>query len=196
MITNVLMLISSLSFLFLIVGGIFSSLYFIERISGVFSEDLQEWVKYIAYFGFAIGILVLINAASNLVLPHLDSETVSTGKEVGWDVTILGFILGVTLCLRPIKDYRWAAIITLTIGVLSMILIWLLAPSSVNEILIIAMLAFLFVFYMSLKFIEDIYSLLGDILTSPPLALGIGVLAIIEGILLFFGSSFLGILGL
>ena len=196
MITNVLTLISSLSFLFLIVGGIFSSLYFIERISGVFSEDLQEWVKYIAYFGFAIGILVLINAASNLVLPHLDSETVSTGKEVGWDVTILGFILGVTLCLRPIKDYRWAAIITLTIGVLSMILIWLLAPSSVNEILIIAMLAFLFVFYMSLKFIEDIYSLLGDILTSPPLALGIGVLAIIEGILLFFGSSFLGILGL
>ncbi|OLS25909.1 MAG: hypothetical protein HeimC3_11830 [Candidatus Heimdallarchaeota archaeon LC_3] len=196
MITTILELISSLSFLFLIIGGIFSSLYFIERVSGVISEDLQEWVKYIAYFGFVIGILVLINAASNLVLPHIDSQTVSTGKEVGWDVTVLGLVLGVTLCLRPIKDYRWAAILTLTIGVLSMILIWFLAPSSVNEILIVAMLVFLFVFYMSLKFIEDIYTLLGDILTSPPLVLGIGVLAIIQGILLFFGTSILGIIGL
>ncbi|KKL76864.1 hypothetical protein LCGC14_2040610, partial [marine sediment metagenome] len=85
---------------------IFSSLYFIERVSGVISEDLQEWVKYIAYFGFVIGILVLINAASNLVLPHIDSQTVSTGKEVGWDVTVLGLVLGVTLCLRSIKQ-KW-----------------------------------------------------------------------------------------
>ncbi|MHA1990566.1 MAG: hypothetical protein ACW981_10045 [Candidatus Hodarchaeales archaeon] len=189
MITNVLTFISSITFLILIVGGLFSSLYFLERISAVFSEELQEWVKYVAYFGFVIGILVLINAASNLVIPHLESQNVSFGKETGWDVTILGLILGVTLCLRPIKDYRWAAIITLTMGCVLMILIWMLAPSSVDEILIAVVIGFLFVFYMSLKFVEDIYSLLGDLLTAPPVAVGIGIVAIIQGILLFFGLS-------
>lgn len=196
MITNILTFVSSLTFLILIVGGIFSSLYFLERISAVFSEELQEWVKFVAYFGFVIGILVLINAASNLVIPHLNSQDISFGKEVGWDVTIIGLVLGVTLCLRPIKDYRWAAIITLTLGCALMILIWLLAPSSVDLILIGVVIGFLFVFYMSLKFVEDIYSLLGDLLTAPPVAVGIGIVAIIEGILLFFGSSLITLIGL
>lgn len=197
MITDVLQIVSSWTFLILIVGGIFSSLYFLERISAVFSEELQEWVKYVAYFGFIVGIIVLINTASNLVLPHLNDVTITDlGKQVGWDVTILGFVLGITLCLRPIKDYRWAAIITLTMGCALMILIWLLAPSSVDQVLIILVIGFLFVFYMSLKFIEDIYSLLGDILTAPPIAVGIGIIAIVEGILLLFNSSLITLIGL
>jgi hypothetical protein len=39
LITNVLTFISSLTFLILIVGGLFSSLYFLERITAVFSEE-------------------------------------------------------------------------------------------------------------------------------------------------------------
>jgi hypothetical protein len=187
MLTDILASFSSFTWIIFVVGGIFSSLWFLERLAGIYSEELREWLKFIAYFGFVIGVLVLIVTAINLIGPYL--STPISGKQIGWDVTVVGFILGATLCLRPIKDMKWAALISLAVGCIAMITVWVLFPSQVGPTLIGLILGFMFVFYMSVKFVEDIYATLGKILTSPPVAVGIGILAIIQGLLLLFGSS-------
>ena len=184
--------ISLLTSIVLIVGGIFSCLWFLERVASVYNKNLQEWIKFIAYGGFIVGIIVLFVIAIDLVAPYFSE----TGKQTGWDIIIIGLFLGVSICLRPIKDMKWAALISLVIGVISMILIWFIVPSDVAPYLIGLALGLMFVFYMSLKFVEDIYSIIGNVLSAPPVALGIGLLAILEGALLLFGTSLKALVGL
>ena len=184
--------ISLLTSIVLIVGGIFSCLWFLERVASVYNKNLQEWIKFIAYGGFIVGIIVLFVIAIDLVAPYFSE----TGKQTGWDIIIIGLVLGVSICLRPIKDMKWAALISLVIGVISMILIWFIVPSDVAPYLIGLALGLMFVFYMSVKFVEDIYSIIGNVLSAPPVALGIGLLAILEGVLLLFGTSLKALVGL
>jgi len=190
-----LLLFSRFTWVFFVLGGIFSMLWFVERLSTVFSEEMKEWIKFIAYFGFPVGIVILGVTAINLIAPYLIPP--ETGVQTGWDVTILGFVLGATVCLRPIKDFKWAALFSLGAGCLSMIFIWLIfAPTSVSPALIGIVLGFMFVTYVSLKFIEDLWVLLGNVLTSPPIAIGLGGLAIVQGILLLFATSLKALFGL
>ena len=184
--------ISLLTSIVLIVGGIFSCLWFLERVASVYNKNLQEWIKFIAYGGFIVGIIVLFVIAIDLVAPYFSE----TGKQTGWDIIIIGLVLGVSICLRPIKDMKWAALISLVIGVISMILIWFIVPSDVAPYLIGLALGLMFVFYMSLKFEEDIYSFICIVLSVHSLVLGILFLAFLDGALLLFGTSLKALVGL
>ena len=173
--------ISLMTSIVLIIGGIFSCLWFLERVASVYNKNLQEWIKFIAYGGFIVGIIVLFVIGIDLIAPYFKSP--ETGKQTGWDIIIIGIILGVTICLRPIKDMKWAALISLVVGVFSMILIWFIVPTNIAPYHIGLALGLMFIFYMSLKFVVDIYSTLANILSSPPVAVAIAVLAILEGVL-------------
>ncbi|MHA2365068.1 MAG: hypothetical protein ACXAC7_14010 [Candidatus Hodarchaeales archaeon] len=185
-------LLSSSTWLIFIIAGIISSLSFASRVAEVFeNESLAEWLKFIAYSGFVIGVVILAVTAANFIGPHVTPRV--TGKQTGWDVLVLGLVTGLALSLKPIKDMKWAALVTVGVGVGIMILIWMFVPSGPSYPLIAVVLIICFIVYIAFKFIEDFYLLISDILTLPPVAVGLGVLCIIEGILLLLDNSLLSV---
>ena len=184
--------VSNLTFLIFIGSGIISVLSFGEKVASVMEkEDVAEWLKFISYFGFVFGILTLIATAFNLIGPHLKSAV--TGPQTHWDALLIGLAIGAALALKPIKNMKWASLASLTGGIAVMILIWIAWPAAPNALLIVAGIVTLLLLFLALKFVEDFYLLISSIVTAPPISVGLGLLAIIEGILLFFHSSLLAI---
>lgn len=185
--------LSDFTWLIFIIAGIISTLSFLARIADVFEKEaISEWLNFIAYSGFVLGVLILATTAANFIGPHIVPPI--TKNQTGWDILVLGLVTGFALSLKPIKDMKWAALITLGVGGLIMILFWLFVPSAPSTLLIILIILLMLIIYMALKFIEDFYTILSSVLTSPPIAVGLGVLCIIEGILLILNSSLLEIL--
>ena len=187
---DIVNLLSATSWLIFIIAGVISTLSFLSRIADVFEyETISEWMNFIAYSGFVVGVVILAVTAANLIGPHLNPAII--GHQTQWDTTVLGLITGFALSLKPIKDMKWAALITLGVGGIIMILFWVFVPSPPGGVLIAIIVILMLIVYIALKFIEDFYILLSSVLTSPPVAIGLGVLCVLEGILLFFGSSLL-----
>ena len=187
--------VSNLTWLVFIVSGIISMLSFGERLASVLEkENVKEWLKFGSMFGFVFGVLSLIVTAFNLIGPHLKDAV--TGPQTQWDAVLIGLALGAALALKPIKDMKWASLVSLAGGILVMILIWLVYPNALNHswILIVAGVVTLFILFMATKFIEDFYLLISSIVTSPPISVGLGILGIVEGLLLLFNTSILNIL--
>lgn len=188
--------ISTLSGLTLILTGIASMSWLIVRMSDVLvSADPESWENILTWAGSIIGIFALITAAADMVIPY--SETIATDWEPGVNndfatISIL-LIVGVLLVLRPIKDIPFAAAIGLIIGIglFSGIVYFLGVDNAVNQWVAILVIATIVAVYIALKIVEDLYKLLGGILTSPPVSIGLGVLAIIQGIFVLLNSSIL-----
>ena len=182
--------------LVLIGDGIISILSFGEKIASVMErESLSEWLKFISYFGFVFGILSLIVTAFNFISPYLGNNAVA-GSQTHWDILVIGLAIGAALALKPIKDMKWASIISLAGGIAVMIIIWLIWSSAPSSVLIVAGIVTLLVLYLAFKFIEDFYLLISSIVTSPPVSVGLGILAVLEGVLLVFHTSILLFFGL
>ena len=184
--------VSSLTWLILIISGIISILSFGEKIASVMEkENIAEWLKFLSYFGFVFGILALMATAFNLIGPHLKPPV--SGDQTQWDSVLIGLAIGAALVLKPIKNMKWASLASLIGGILVMMLIWFVWHSAPSFVLIIAGVLTLLILFLALKFIEDFYLLISSIVTSPPISVGLGLIAIIEGILLLFNHSFLAI---
>lgn len=195
MVDPIVSFVTSLTPLVLIGAGIISILSFGEKIASVMErDDLSEWLKFISYFGFVFGILSLIVTAFNFISPYLSQAI--TGSQTHWDVLVIGLAIGAALALKPIKDMKWASIIALSGGIAVMILIWIFWRSAPSVVLIGAGIVTLLVLFLAFKFIEDFYLLISSIVTSPPVSVGLGILAVLEGVLLLFHTSILILFGL
>jgi hypothetical protein len=94
-------------------------------------------------------------------------------------------VLGVLLVSRPIRNVRWASIISLALGLLISYFLRTLLPSlfTSSTVLVIVFLIATLAIYTLLRFIEDIFNLIGSILAFPPIAIGIGLVNIYFGVL-------------
>jgi hypothetical protein len=95
--------------------------------------------------------------------------------------------LGVLLVSRPIRNVRWASIISLALGVLISYFLRTLLPSLLasSTALVIVFLIATLAIYTLLRFVEDIFNVIGSILAFPPIAIAIGLVNIYFGILFF-----------
>ena len=167
----------------LILGGIVAASWLFERTI----KPLSWIIKIASFFGFIIGILLMITAA--VVWPTPDAYT-----------QYLLMATGLALILKPIKDIPWAALIASLIGGLCAGYVYLYIPletvfgiSSTWVYLIIFFVPALLV-YVLFKFIEDLLRLVGAILASRPVSIILGLICIVQGFLLLLNKSLFTIL--
>jgi len=165
----------------LILGGVVAASWLLERTAG----PLSWIVKIASCFGFIVGILLMVTAAVVWSPPVPDAYT-----------RYLLLATGLALILKPIKDIPWAALIALLVGGVCAGYVFLLLPlpetvfgiSSTWIYLIIFFIPALLV-YLLFKFIEDILRLIGIILASKPVAITLGLICIVQGVLLLLHTS-------
>jgi len=182
----------------LILGGVVAASWLLEKLARpapVVGEPVSWLVKVASLFGFFVGILLLVTAAAAWSMQAWDTGT-----------RYLLIVTGLALFLKPLKDIPWAALIGLAVGGLCVVFVFLFYPlpetvyvltygiSSKWIYLVIFFIPALFV-YMLLKFVEDVLRLIGMILAFKPVAITLGLICIVQGILLkFFEQSLFDIL--
>ncbi len=129
------------------------------------------------FFGFCWGITALTWGIITLGSP------IYTGWMVG------GLILvGLSLFLRPLKNIPWATLVGLIFsGAITAFLAMNMDPVihfgiDFRWILAIVFLAVMFILYLICKFIEDLFELIGLILSNDPISMLIGLGCFIGGI--------------
>ena len=168
----------------LLVGG------FLALLIGIVGKSDKTSLDEIAVFlAFFVGLFMIVLAI--LIAVYGDQPT-STMLVMG--------ILGMCLFSRAFKKIKWAFIISVLIaGVLALLLHLLATNLSIGfltptVILIIAFVAFIILFLI-LKAIETTFRFLGGAISFRPIMFIGGILAIIEGVLLFMGSSLSAVFG-
>ena len=178
-------LLVTYNFVILIVGGILAAAWLIVRFAGVSSEDMSKTVRNLSLIGFPVGVIALITIGAGLYVISKEILVIETFDLV--TIACLG-ILGLVLILRPIKDFKFGAFLSLGIGLLGAALIVMLGANSVKLLAGIFIIIFL-VIYGAIKIFEDIYHLIAEILASPLISVSIGVISILQGVLLIFNLS-------
>lgn len=174
----------------LILGGIVAISWLLERLVKavpVAGEPTSWLIKITSFFGFFVGILLIVTAA---VAWSTKAPQVDTGTQY------LLIVAGLALFLKPMKDIPWAALLGLGVGGLCAGFVFLLYPlpetvygiSSTWIYLLIFFIPAVFV-YMVFKFIEDVLKLIGMVLTFKPVTLALGLVCIAQGILLLLNTS-------
>jgi energy-converting hydrogenase Eha subunit C len=92
-------------------------------------------------------------------------------------------VLGIMLISRPLKNLRWASLISLGVGILVAAYLRVALPGLLNNLeLGIIFLIITLILYTLLRFVEDILETIGSILAFPPIAVIIGLVSIYFGI--------------
>jgi hypothetical protein len=92
-------------------------------------------------------------------------------------------VLGILLISRPLKNLRWASLISLGIGILVAAYLRVAFPGLLNNLeLGILFLIITLILYTLLRFVEDILETIGSILAFPPIAVVVGLVSIYFGI--------------
>jgi len=178
--TNLTILADNVAYI-LILGGAIAASWLLERTV----KPLSWIVKIASLFGFIVGILLMITAA--VVWPSPAHEY----------TRYLLIATGLALVLKPIKDIPWAALIAMLVGGVCAGYVFLYFPplpetvlgiSSTWIYLIIFFIPALLV-YMMFKFIEDALRLIGMILASGPVAIILGLICIVQGVLLLLDKN-------
>lgn len=168
----------------LLLGGILAIIIGIVGRSD--KTRIDELAIVLAFF---IGIFMIAMAILEVAYGDLPIST----------ILVLG-ILGLSLFSRAFKKIKWAFIISVLIaGGLGLVLYHLantfsLGFLSPTVILIIAFVVFIII-YLILKTIETTSRLLGAVISFRPIMLVGGLLAVLEAVLLFMGTSISGLLG-
>jgi len=185
------------SFLILILGGLLAASWLLVRLAGVSADDMSNYVDKLSLLGFPVGVLALITIGAGLLLWSTmgDPGPEFIDEYPAFDIVAVAClgILGLVLILRPIKDFRFGAFISLAIGFLGAGLLILLGAESIQLLAIVFIVIFIAI-YLSIKLIEDLYLLVAEVLSSPIISLSVGILCIIQGILQFVGLSIGGII--
>jgi hypothetical protein len=168
----------------LIIGGLCACSPLFKRVS----KTLE---RFLATIGLLIGIVVLIVAVDyGLALNLLSSAIQIPAPADLSSTTYLKYflpamiILGILLVSRPIKNIRWASLISLAVGLLVPYFLRMLFPSLSTTVLVIVFLIAAVAIYTLLKFVQDIFKLISSILAFTPIALAIGLVNIYFGVLL------------
>ncbi len=166
----------------LIVGGVCACAPLFKRVSNALGRLLS-------LAGFFVGVAVIIIAADTaLGLNFLASRftSPSTADQIAASPYLkyylpLLIVLGLLLFSRPIRNIRWASLIALGAGLLAPAYLRTLLPSLSPSLLAVVFIIAALVVYMLLKFVEDIFQFIGSVLAFPPIAVGIGLVAIYFG---------------
>jgi hypothetical protein len=179
----------------LIVGGLIAISWFIEKLVKpvpVVGTPASILTKIVSFFGFFVGIILLITGAAawQTHAPQVDTYTI-----------YLLIIAGLVLILKPIKDFPWAALLGLIAGGLcaGAVYFFFSLPETVFGIASIWVYLIIFlipavIVYMVFKFIEDVLKLIGTLLASRPVTLIVGFVCIAQGILLILEMNLFTIL--
>ena len=181
--------------LILILGGVLAMSWFIEKLVKpvpVVGAPISLMTKIISFFGFFVGILLIVTGAASWQTQTTNIDT--------YTIALL-IIAGLALMLKPIKDFPWAALMGLIAGGLAAGAVYFFLPLPETVAGIASIWVYLIIFfvpavivYMVFKFIEDILKLLGTILASKPVTLIVGIICIVQGILLLLGFNIFTIL--
>ena len=179
----------------LIIGGFIAMSWFLQRVLKpvpVVGTPLSWLTKLLSFFGFFVGIVLIITGAAawKAQATNIDTYTV-----------VLLIVAGLALMLKPIKDFPWAALLGLIAGTLSAgaVYFFFTLPETIFGIASIWFYVAIFlipavIVYMVFKFIEDVLKLLGLLLASRPVTLIVGAICIAQGILLLLGLNLFTIL--
>ena len=174
----------------LIFGGLIAMSWFIQKVVKpvpVVGTTASILIRVVSFFGFFIGILLIITGAAawQAQAPNVDTYT-----------QYLLIIAGFVLMLKPIKDFPWAALMGLIAGGLAAGAVYFFypLPETVFGIASIWVYVILFfipavIVYMVFKFIEDVLKLLGTLLASRPITFIVGIICIAQGILLLLDTN-------
>ena len=161
-----------------------------------FKRASKSLERFLAGLGFVVGIFVLIVAVDYALFLNVLSSIIQIPSPA--DIATLSspglkyflpamIILGILLVSRPIRNIRWASLISLAVGLLVPYLLREVFPGLSTTVLLIAFLIAAVAIYTVLKFVEDIFKLVSSILAFPPVAIVIGLVNI------YFGIVFLSI---
>jgi hypothetical protein len=172
----------------LVVGGLCACAPLFKRIS-------QALGRALSVLGFLVGILVLIVAvdyALNLgfLSGAISDAVMSTSSPYLKYFLPAMILLGILLISRPIRNVRWASLISLALGLLiayslRTFLPFLFAGTSSTTVLVVVFLIATLAIYVLLRFVEDLFDFIGSVLAFPPIAIAIGLVNIYFGILFF-----------
>ncbi len=170
---------------FLIGGGICACSPLFKRVSNALGRVLSG-------VGFFVGIAVIVAAADAALALGLFSGTISplTGDLETSSYPYLVYylplmiVLGLLLISRPIRNIRWASLISLAAGVLIAYYLRVIFPGFGSTILVVVFLIATLAIYTLLRFVEDIFEFVGQLLAFPPISVGIGLVSIYFGILI------------
>nr|MDO8044567.1 hypothetical protein [Candidatus Baldrarchaeota archaeon] len=181
------------AYVLLILGGLSAAAWFFEKLGEkipIIGPLVEGSIKLIAIFGFIIGILSIIAAYYAVVTSHYDRFTI-----------VLLAVIGVTLGIAPITKFPIAELFSVIAGISIVMLVVSFVPPAVWDwlytsfgiktwIILLAIFVIVAVFaYTFTKPITGLVKLIGEILTSKPVSIIIGVVAVVQGIMLFFGTS-------
>lgn len=146
----------------------------------LFRGSLKPVSRVLVAVGFFLGILALV----------LVYAVFSSGRYDVFTLVILG-VAGLMLLLRPVRSVRWAALVSLAVGLLASYYVYN-AFHVATTVLIIVFVAATLLLYLLFKFAEDLVGAIGGILSFPPIAVVIGIICVLQAILILMGMSLVG----
>jgi len=169
----------------LVAGGICACAPLFKRVS-------QGLGRALSILGFAIGIIVLIVAVDYALSLGFLSGAISDAVVLTSSPYLKYFLpamilLGILLISRPIRNVRWASLLSLALGLLIAYFLRTFLPSlfTSTTVLVVVFLIATLAIYVLLRFVEDIFEFIGSVLAFPPIAIAIGLVNIYFGILFF-----------
>jgi hypothetical protein len=179
----------------LILGGVVAISWFLEKLVRpvpVVGKPVSILTKIVSFFGFFMGILLIVTAAA--------AWSIGT-SQVNTYTRYLLIIAGLALFLRPIKDIPWAALLGLIVGGLSVGIVYFFFPLPETVVGISSTYVYLAIFlipavlvYMVFKFVEDLLKLIGMVLGSKPVTFIVGLVCIVQGVLLLLDMNLFALL--
>src|SRR6266436_4523852 len=167
----------------LIVGGICATAPLFKRAS-------KDFARLLSIIGFFVGIAIIVVAIDLALGLNFLSNIFGIGFEpnANSNYPYLKYypvmaVLGIMLISRPLKNLRWASLISLGVGILVAAYLRVALPGPLNNLeLGIIFLIITVILYTLLRFVEDILETIGSILAFPPIAVIIGLVSIYFGI--------------
>lgn len=167
----------------LIAGGICACAPLFKRASNALGRLLS-------LVGFLVGIAVVVIAADTALglglLPFASpsaKQLKETSPYLAYYLPVM-IILGLLLFSRPIRNLRWASLISLAVGLLAAYYLRIIFSVLDSTILAVVFLVATLAIYTLLRFVEDIFEFVGTVLAFPPVAVGIGLVAIYFGLVI------------
>ena len=174
----------------LILGGFIAISWFTQKLVKpvpVVGTTASILTRIISFFGFFVGILLIVTGAAAWQTQATNIDTYTT---------YLLIIAGLALMLKPIKDFPWAALLGLIAGGLCAGAVYFFFPLPETVLGIASTWVYVIIFlipavivYMVFKFIEDVLKLIGTLLASKPITFIVGCVCIAQGVLLILDKN-------
>jgi energy-converting hydrogenase Eha subunit C len=168
----------------LIVGGICAT-------APLFKSPSKDLARFLSIIGFFVGIAVIVvaidlalglNFLSSIFGKIFEPNTNSNYPFIQYYLPVMA-VLGILLISRPLKNLRWASLISLGVGILVAAYLRVAFPGVLNNLeLGIIFVIITLILYTLLRFVEDILETIGSILAFAPIAVVIGLVSIYFGI--------------